>query len=111
MQQICITLKSFDAQCLYIALKYIINLAHVLEIKTIKKINLPKKIKKITVLRSPHIDKKSREHFEIKHNKNMLIFTVNKKSTGFLFIECLKNLQLSGVEISLDIYSMSYYCS
>ncbi len=109
MQQIRLTLKSFDPQCLSIALKHIIDLAFLLEIKTIKKIDLPQKIKKITVLRSPHIDKKSREQFEIRHNKSGFVFNINKRSHALLFFECLKNSQIYGVELSIDIYSSSFY--
>lgn len=109
MQQIRITLKSFDSHYLSLVMKHIINIAYVLDIKTIKRIDLPKKRKKITVLRSPHIDKKSREQFEIKHNKSVLIFYIKNKLSAFLFFECLKNSQIYGVELSIDIYSTSFY--
>jgi small subunit ribosomal protein S10 len=109
MQQICITLKSFDPQCLTIAMKHIINIARLLEIKTIKKIELPQKIKKITVIRSPHIDKKSREQFEIRHHKCVFILNIEKRLCAVLFFECLKNSQISGVELSIDVCSTSFY--
>ena len=109
MQQIRITLKSFDLQYLSIAIKHIINIAHILEIKSIKRIDLPQKIKKITVLRSPHIDKKSREQFEMKHHKSVFIFDIENKPCAILFFECLKNSQIYGIELSIDVYSTSYY--
>jgi small subunit ribosomal protein S10 len=109
MQQIRITLKSFDVECLLIALKHIINIARVLKIKAIRRIDLPKKIQKITVIRSPHIDKKSREQFQITHNKSVFIFNIEKRSYAVLFFECLKNSQIYGVELSIDIESSSFY--
>ncbi len=132
MQQIRITLKSFDPQCLSVAIKHIIKLARLFEIQVksrscsfllskketflqnnkeiaIKKIDLPKKIKKITVLRSPHIDKKSREQFEIRRNKTVFLFNIKNKSSAILFFECLKNSQLYGVELSIDIRSTCFY--
>lgn len=109
MQQIRITLKSFNFRYLSIAIKYIIYIATILDIKEIKRIDLPKKIKKITVIRSPHIDKKSREQFEIRHHKSLLILNIEKKSSNFLFFQCLKKSHISGVELSLDISSPSYF--
>ena len=118
MQEIRITLKSFDPQCLLIAMKHIIKIARVLEIgsflqskkeKAIKRIDLPQKRKKITVIRSPHIDKKSREQFEIRHHKSVFIFNIKKKSCALLFFECLKNSQMYGVELSIDVYSTCFY--
>ena len=109
MQQIRITIKSFNMQYLLIAIQHIIDIARILEIKTIKRIDLPKKIKKITVIRSPHIDKKSREQFEIRNHKSILIFNIEKKSCGVLFFECIKNSQIFGVELSLDFKFTSYY--
>ena len=109
MQQIHITLKSFDLQYLSIAIKHIINIANILKIRSIKRIDLPQKIKKITVLRSPHIDKKSREQFEIKHHKSVFIFDIENKPCAILFFECLKNSQIYGVELSIDVNSTSYY--
>jgi len=41
-------------------------------------IMLPKKRKKFTVLRSPHVHKKAQEQFEFLTYKNMLYFTINK---------------------------------
>ena len=45
---------------------------------------LPSKKKRFTVLRSPHIDKKSREQFEIRTYKKLFLFQTNQKK-HFLF--------------------------
>jgi len=120
MQQIRIILKSYDIQYLFNAMKHIIDIANHLSIDSysvskknreisINRVFLPKKIKKITVIRSPHIDKKSREQFEIRRYKNILIFNIKNRSTAFLYIDCIKNSQIYGVELSVNIHYNSFY--
>ena len=66
MYLIKIKINSFDIFSNSLALNIIYNLANILQIKNTKEFFLPKKIKKFTVIRSPHIDKKSREQFEMR---------------------------------------------
>ena len=47
--------------------------------KTVKQIILPSKTEKYTVLRSPHADKKSREQFERKTHKRLILLNVSVK--------------------------------
>jgi len=47
-------------------------------------INLPVRIKRFTVLRSPHIDKKSREQFELKNYKQLINISCENELVGFL---------------------------
>lgn len=58
--KICIVIKSFENQ----------RLGH---LHNTRKIGLPKKQILYTVLRSPHIDKKSREQFEMRIHKELLV--------------------------------------
>ena len=62
-------------------------------------IPLPTRIERYTVLRSPHIDKKSREQFEIRTHKRMIdIVQPNPKT-----IDQLNKLSLpAGVDIKID---------
>ena len=62
-------------------------------------IPLPTRIERYTVLRSPHIDKKSREQFEIRTQKRMIdIVQPNPKT-----IDQLNKLSLpAGVDIKID---------
>ena len=92
---------------------------------------LPSKIKKITVLRSPHIDKKSREQFQMKFLKNMIIllpYYTNKNMSSFiesnnstslnnqvnlmneiyLFLENMKQCPLGGVQVQIQIIYKCY---
>ena len=63
-------------------------------------IPLPTKIEKFTVLRSPHIDKKSREHFETRTHKRLIDIVEPTPQT----VEALMKLDLaSGVNIEIKI--------
>ncbi len=61
-------------------------------------IHLPTHIRKYTVLRSPHVDKNSREQFEVRTHKRLIdIFEPTQE-----LISALSELQLSpGVEVEI----------
>ena len=65
MQSLQIKFQTFDKELLNLVALYIYNLSKIYAIP-VSFSSLPKKIRKFTVLRSPHIDKKSREQFEIR---------------------------------------------
>ena len=61
-------------------------------------IPLPTRISKFTVLRGPHVDKKSREQFEIRTHKRLLDILEPNQQT----LEALMKLDLSaGVEVEI----------
>lgn len=63
-------------------------------------VNLPVKIKRFCVLRSPHIDKDSREHFELRLYKSFLDLTTESSTT----FELLLNAKIpAGVLCSFKI--------
>ena len=63
-------------------------------------IPLPTKIERYTVLRSPHVDKKSREQFEIRTHKRLIDIVEPTAKT----IDSLKNLNMpAGVEIRIKV--------
>ena len=97
-QKIRIKLKSYDHKVLDESLRLIVNAV----LKTGSTISgpilLPVKIRKYTVLRSPHTDKKSRDQFEIRIYKR-LIYIVDANSNT---VESLMRLELSsGVEVEI----------
>ena len=47
-------------------------------------IRLPKTIKKYTVLRSPHINKKAREQFEMRIYTTKIVLEINKNKVNSL---------------------------
>lgn len=63
-------------------------------------IPLPTKIERYCVLRSPHVDKKSREEFEIRTHKRMLDILEPTQAT----VDALMKLELSaGVEVEIKM--------
>jgi len=109
MQNIHITIKSFDNYYGGIAVNKIYDIVHFFDIDTVKQFNARKKTKKLTVLKSPHIDKKAREQFEMRRYKKTLFLNTHLcekqkfLTLTLLLLEIIKNLQLFGVEIQIDI--------
>lgn len=63
-------------------------------------IPLPTRIERYCVLRSPHVDKKSREHFEIRTHKRMLDILEPTQQT----VDALMRLELAaGVEVEIKM--------
>jgi small subunit ribosomal protein S10 len=61
--------------------KFILNLKNKFKINFIKSftsVNLPIKIKKYTVLSSPHVNKKAREQFETRFYKSIITIKTTK---------------------------------
>jgi small subunit ribosomal protein S10 len=76
-----IILKSFNKNLIQAAIKELkLNLINE-DFKILSVISLPIKIKRFCLLRSPHVDKKSREHFELKFNKSFIDVEFNKVSS------------------------------
>ena len=71
-QNIRIRLKAFDHRVLDTSTGEIVDTAKRTGAEVRGPIPLPTKIEKYTVLRSPHVDKKSREQFEIRTHKRLL---------------------------------------
>ena len=71
-QNIRIRLKAFDHRILDASTKEIVNTAKRTGAEVRGPIPLPTRIEKFTVNRSPHIDKKSREQFEMRTHKRII---------------------------------------
>jgi len=71
-QKIRIRLKGYDHRILDQSAGEIVNTAQRTGAQVSGPIPLPTKISRVTVLRSPHIDKKSREQFEIRTHFRMI---------------------------------------
>ena len=98
-QKIRLVLKSYDHQLLDSAVKQI-----VLEVKRtgsqiLGPVPLPNKTKIFTVLRSPHIDKKSREQFELTTHKRIVDIISPAEQTK----DALMKLNISaGVDVEIQ---------
>ncbi len=65
-------MEAYDHQILDIAAAKIVETAKKTGAKVVGPVPLPTKIERYTVLRSPHVDKKSREQFEILTHKRII---------------------------------------
>lgn len=99
-QRIRIRLKAFDHRLLDQSVEEIVDTAKRTGAGVVGPVPLPTKIERYTVLRSPHVDKKSREQFEIRTHKRLLDIVSPTART----IDELKKLNLSaGVDIKIRV--------
>ena len=96
-QNIRIHLKAYDNKILDLSTEEIVNTAKRTGAQVKGPIPLPTRIERYTVLRSPHIDKKSREQFESRTHKRLIDIIEPTPQT----VEALMKLDLaSGVTTS-----------
>ena len=99
-QNIRIRLKAFDHRVLDQSTQEIVNTAKRTGAQVRGPLPLPPRIEKVTVLRSPHIDKKSRAQFEVRTHKRLLDIVDPTPQT----VDALMKLDLSaGVEVDIKI--------
>ena len=99
-QNIRIRLKAFDHRVLDQSTTEIVNTAKRTGAQIRGPIPLPTRIEKFTVLRGPHIDKKSREQFEIRTHKRLLDIVDPTPQT----VDALMKLDLaSGVDVEIKL--------
>ncbi|MBE9527800.1 MAG: 30S ribosomal protein S10 [Proteobacteria bacterium] len=100
-QKIRIRLKAFDYRLLDKSVRDIVETARRTGARVKGPIPLPTRINKYCVLRSPHVDKKSREQFEIRTHKRLMDIIEPSQGT----VDALMKLDLPAgvdVEIKLD---------
>lgn len=96
--KIRIRLKAYDHRLLDQSASEIVETAKRTRARVAGPIPLPTRISKFTVLRGPHVDKKSREQFEIRVHKRLLDILDPNQET----LEALMKLDLSaGVEVEI----------
>lgn len=99
-QKIRIRLKAFDYKLLDQSTREIVETAKQTGAKVVGPIPLPTQISRYTVLRSPHVDKKSREQFEVRTHKRLLDIMDPTQQT----IDQLMKLDLSaGVDVEIKL--------
>jgi small subunit ribosomal protein S10 len=99
-QNIRIRLKAFDHRILDQSTREIVNTAKRTGAEVRGPVPLPQRIEKFTVLRGPHIDKKSREQFEIRTYKRMLDIVDPTPQT----VDALMKLDLAaGVDVEIKL--------
>ena len=99
-QNIRIRLKAFDHRVLDQSTQEIVNTAKRTGAQVRGPIPMPTRIEPVTVLRSPHIDKKSREQFEIRTHKRLLDIVDPTPQT----VDALMKLDLAaGVDVEIKL--------
>ena len=99
-QNIRIRLKAFDHRVLDQSTGEIVSTARRTGAQVRGPIPLPTKIEKFTVLRSPHINKTSREQFEIRTHKRLLDIIDPTPQT----VDALMKLDLAaGVDVEIKL--------
>jgi small subunit ribosomal protein S10 len=99
-QKIRIRLKAYDHRLLDQSTKEIVDTAKRTGARVAGPIPLPTTINKYCVLRSPHVDKKSREQFEIRTHKRLLDILDPNQQT----IDALMKLDLAaGVDVEIKL--------
>ncbi len=99
-QNIRIRLKAFDHRVLDQSAQEILSTAKRTGAQVRGPIPLPTRIEKFTVLRSPHIDKKSREQFEIRTHKRVMDILDPTSQT----VDALMKLDLAaGVDVEIKL--------
>ena len=95
-----IKLRAYDHKLLDTSVNEIVQTAKETGARVVGPIPLPTEINKFTVLRSPHIDKKSREQFEIRTHKRLIDILRPSNKT----VEALMSLELpAGVDIEIKL--------
>ena len=100
-EKIRIRLKAFDYRILDSSTGEIVDTARRTGARVVGPIPLPTRIERYTVNRGPHIDKKSREQFEIRTHKRLLdIFEPTSQT-----VDALMKLELpAGVDVEIKAF-------
>ena len=99
-EKIRVRLRAFDVELIDQSAKAIVQTVQKAGAKVSGPIPLPTRINKVTVLRSPHVNKKSREQFEMRTHKRLIdIFNPSAKT-----VDSLMKIDLpAGVDINIKL--------
>ncbi|MCX6615467.1 MAG: 30S ribosomal protein S10 [Acidobacteria bacterium] len=104
-ERIRIRLKAYDYRVLDHSTSEIVDTAKRTGAQVAGPIPLPTLINKYTVLRSPHVDKKSREQFEVRTHKRLLDILDPTPQT----VEALMKLDLpAGVDVEIKTFGREH---
>ncbi|MCF8111550.1 MAG: 30S ribosomal protein S10 [Desulfobacteraceae bacterium] len=98
--KIRIRLRAYDHRLLDQSVRDIVDTARKTGARVVGPVPLPTRINKYTVLRSPHVNKKSREQFEVRTHKRLLDIQDPTQQT----VDALMKLDLSpGVDVDIKL--------
>ena len=104
--KIRVKLESFNHELLNSSCNKMISILQNIQLNSIGIVKLPTKKRIYCVLRSPHVDKDSREHFEIRIHKRILEINYNSEKNDNLFDLLSKADLPSGVFYKLAISNL-----
>lgn len=96
-------MKSFDLENLIQCENYLLSIFNFLNLDQVKHQVQARTSKKMTLCRSPHIDKKSREQFQILTHRKTLVCCFLSKPILLIFLDIVKDLKCIGIELELLI--------
>jgi small subunit ribosomal protein S10 len=100
MDEIKIRMEAYDYESLDSSALDIVDTAKRTGAKAVGPVPLPTRIERYTVLRSPHVDKKSREQFEIRTHKRLIYIREPTPKT----VDALSKLNMpAGVDIRIKV--------
>ena len=99
-QKIRIRLKAYDHEIIDQSTKKIVETVVRTQAKVRGPVPLPTEIRRFCVVRSPHVDKKSREQFELRTHKRLIDIVDSRPQT----IDALTKLDLpAGVDVEIKV--------
>jgi small subunit ribosomal protein S10 len=99
-QKVRSVLKAFDHRVLDLSAGQIVEAAERTGAAVAGPVPMPTKIKRFCVIRGPHVDKRSREHFELRTHKRLIDILEPTSKT----IDSLTRLNVpAGVDISIKL--------
>ena len=99
-QNIRIRLKTFDHKLIDVSSKEILETAKRTGARVIGPIPLPTKIERYTILVSPHVDKDTRDQYEIRTHKRLMDIIEPSDKT----VDALMKLDLAaGVDVQIEL--------
>ncbi|MBU2551576.1 MAG: 30S ribosomal protein S10 [Proteobacteria bacterium] len=99
-QKIRIKLRAYDHKLLDQSAQEIVDTARRTGARVVGPVPMPTNISRYCVLRSPHVDKKSREQFEVRTHKRLLDILDPTQQT----VDALMKLDLSaGVDVEIKL--------
>ena len=102
MYTVNLHISGYTANSLQSASLWLTKLAHTCKGKNIRMWPLPKRRHLITVLRSPHVNKKSREQFIETTRGRMFVGQYTPELTQ-VFVQLVEQAHLPGVEVTMKV--------
>lgn len=97
-EKIRVRLRGFDVEILEQSVHSIVQAAQKVRAQVVGPVPLPTRTQKFTVLRSPHVNKESREQFEMRTHKRLI--DILEPTTALM--DALMKLELpAGVEVDI----------